>query len=310
MPDVAQNLDAIAAGSQQNPVDGAFVPGDLTGEDLGSREKIRHAKALALVPVGDGCVDPPGVVLSCGSGQPGQDAREACGYLLQLRRQEQRPAPELPPDRRGRIHDNDIKSLMGMRNDPRPDICDQISSCGAAVKASNERAGHTAAYAVDNDNATYWTTDEGVSSATLECVLPAAADVRSCNASGMHTRRVSASNGSTLMRGMARRGRRWRQGTTIGYKRLLRFPAVTAAKLRLVIDESRTSPTLSTFGLFKAPPRVIVEPDGGGFEDSVTVRLSSDVAGRAGILYAGRHNPDAPVRALHPPRSCSRTRQR
>jgi hexosaminidase len=54
---------------------------------------------------------------------------------------------------------------------------------------------------------------------------------------------------------------------------------VRGAKLRLVIDESRTSPALSSFGVFKAPPRVIVEPDGGGFEDSVTVRLTPDVQG-------------------------------
>jgi hypothetical protein len=77
-------------------------------------------------------------------------------------------------------------------------------------------------------------------------------------------------------------GTRWTQaaqGTTIGRKRLLRFPAVTAGKLRLVIDESRTSPTLSSFGVYKAPPRVKVDPNGGGFEDSLTVRLSSDIGG-------------------------------
>jgi hypothetical protein len=69
------------------------------------------------------------------------------------------------------------------------------------------------------------------------------------------------------------------QGTTIGHKRLLRFPPVTAGKFRLVIDQSRTSPALASFGVYKAPPRVTVDPNGGGFEDSVTVRLSSDVAG-------------------------------
>jgi alpha-L-fucosidase len=51
-------------------------------------------------------------------------------------------------------------------------------------------------------------------------------------------------------------GGAWKEitrGTTVGYKRLLRFPAVTASKVRVVIEESRTSPTLSAVGLFKSP---------------------------------------------------------
>ena len=42
------------------------------------------------------------------------------------------------------------------------------------------------------------------------------------------------------------------QATTVGYKRLLRFPAVTAQKVRLTIVDSRDSPTLCGFGLYKA----------------------------------------------------------
>jgi alpha-L-fucosidase len=43
-------------------------------------------------------------------------------------------------------------------------------------------------------------------------------------------------------------------GTTIGYKRLLRFPDITARKIRLRIDQSRLCPTISNFGLFEQPP--------------------------------------------------------
>ncbi len=44
------------------------------------------------------------------------------------------------------------------------------------------------------------------------------------------------------------------KATTIGYKRLLRFPAVTAQKVRLRILQSRDCPTIREFGLFKASP--------------------------------------------------------
>ena len=50
-------------------------------------------------------------------------------------------------------------------------------------------------------------------------------------------------------------GQAWKEfakATTIGYKRLLRFPAVTASKVRLTILDARDCPTIREFGLFKA----------------------------------------------------------
>ena len=52
-------------------------------------------------------------------------------------------------------------------------------------------------------------------------------------------------------------GQGWRQfikGTTIGYKRLLKFPAVTASRVQLTILSARDCPTIREFGLFKASP--------------------------------------------------------
>jgi alpha-L-fucosidase len=42
-------------------------------------------------------------------------------------------------------------------------------------------------------------------------------------------------------------------GTTIGYKRLLRFPPVKADEIRLSITSSRATPHISTFALFLSP---------------------------------------------------------
>lgn len=40
------------------------------------------------------------------------------------------------------------------------------------------------------------------------------------------------------------------EGTTIGFKRLLEFPTVTASKVRLRIVSSRLKPALSEIGLY------------------------------------------------------------
>jgi alpha-L-fucosidase len=44
------------------------------------------------------------------------------------------------------------------------------------------------------------------------------------------------------------------QGTTVGYKRLLRFPAVRADAVRIHIQESLAPPALSALGLYKSSP--------------------------------------------------------
>ena len=52
-------------------------------------------------------------------------------------------------------------------------------------------------------------------------------------------------------------GGTWKEfarGTTVGYKRLLRFDPVTTSKVRLRILDSRVCPTLSGVGLYYAPP--------------------------------------------------------
>jgi alpha-L-fucosidase len=41
----------------------------------------------------------------------------------------------------------------------------------------------------------------------------------------------------------------------VGYKRLLRFPDVTASRVRLTILDARACPTISEFGLFHASQR-------------------------------------------------------
>ena len=40
------------------------------------------------------------------------------------------------------------------------------------------------------------------------------------------------------------------EGTTIGYKRLLKFPTITASKVRLRIESARLQPALAEIGLY------------------------------------------------------------
>jgi alpha-L-fucosidase len=48
--------------------------------------------------------------------------------------------------------------------------------------------------------------------------------------------------------------------TTIGRKRILRFPNVTATKLRFTIEEAKASPVISNIEVYHAP-KILIEPE-------------------------------------------------
>jgi alpha-L-fucosidase len=162
----------------------------------------------------------------------------------------------VPPDQRGLIHENDVARLTTLRA-----VLDETFSTnlakGATVSATggrDERAKNPPAAVVDGDPRTYWAADEGATQASLTIDLgqPTAFDrilIQEDIRLGQRVRSfvVEADDGTG-----------WRtiaEGTTVGYKRLLRFPKVGAKRVRLIIRAARAAPAISEFGLFSASPR-------------------------------------------------------
>ena len=235
---------------QQPPsLDDLFVPGDMTAEDLGSRDKIKDAKALAWYPAETDVSIRPGWFYHPSEDDKVKTPEKLVDIYFSSVGRNSVLLLNIPPDKQGLIHENDIKSLRGMRR-----ILDRTFeknlARGAAIKATNEAKGHKPGFVLDEDKMTYWTTDEGVESASLEFELPQArtfdvALLQEYIRVGQRIEEFSLE---------AWDGKEWRpfvRGTTVGYKRLLRFPEVTAQKIRLVVANSRANPAISTFGLFK-----------------------------------------------------------
>jgi alpha-L-fucosidase len=161
----------------------------------------------------------------------------------------------VPPDRRGLIHENDAKRLQELRV-VLDATFERNLAAGAKVKASAVRQNsprHSAGNIVDEDRDTYWTTDDWVTAATVEFDL---GEVQRFNRAMLQEYiREGQRVESFVLEAYERQG--WKEiarGTTIGYKRLLRFEDVTAQRLRLRITGSRVRPTLSNFGLYHQPP--------------------------------------------------------
>jgi alpha-L-fucosidase len=161
----------------------------------------------------------------------------------------------LPPDRRGLIHENDVKRLQELRKVLDATFNENLAlhavAIASQIKGSDPR--YAADKIADGNEDTYWTADDWTTTARIEFDLG-----KKCTfnvAELAEHIRIGQRVEEFFIE--AWDGTKWKEfarGTTIGYKRLLRFRNVTAEKVRLTIAKSRLCPTISNFGLFYAPP--------------------------------------------------------
>jgi alpha-L-fucosidase len=161
----------------------------------------------------------------------------------------------VPPDRRGRIHPNDSLRLMEFRKAREEAFGENLIS-GAIVKASNTR-GNSPEYAaskiLDNDYDSYWATNDEELAPHIEIDLK---KNRTFNQLLLQEyipmgQRVSAFS----VKYWDKEAKGWKKlidATTIGYKRILRFPTITTQKLKIEFN-ALACPAISTIGIYKSP---------------------------------------------------------
>jgi alpha-L-fucosidase len=159
----------------------------------------------------------------------------------------------VPPDTRGLFHENDLAVLREFRR-----ILDETFAvnlaAGRAVSADNVRGGaayFSPVHVVDGDPDSYWATDDDRRDGVLEIDLedPVYFDRVMLQEPIRFGQRISA------FRVDARTDGEWHtvaEGTTIGYKRILRIAAVEADRVRVIIEDANNAPALSNVGLFRA----------------------------------------------------------
>jgi alpha-L-fucosidase len=159
----------------------------------------------------------------------------------------------IPPDKKGLFHAQDIKVLTEFRKILDETFANNLAR-GKKVKASNSRLRHrkfSPANIVDDDNTTYWATDDHIQEAILEIDLEdnLTFDRIMLQEPIRFGQRISEFEIKGHING------RWTtiaQGTTIGYKRLLRISRIQADKIRILIKKSNNIPAISNFGIYRA----------------------------------------------------------
>ncbi len=221
----------------------------------------RYAKEFARGSLDSGDWVPPEVDVSIRPGwfyHPAEDAKvKSLEDLLEIYYNSVGRGANLllniPPDRRGLIPDVDAARLREFRRVLNETFRTDLAR-GARVTATDVR-GRSSRFApgllADGKAGTYWAASDGVTTASVELELrePAVFDRVVLQEAIALGQRVEAWHVEAEVDGG---WKRIGEGTSIGYKRILRCDPVRARRVRVTIDKARACPTLSTVGLFKS----------------------------------------------------------
>jgi alpha-L-fucosidase len=222
LPDIVKNTDSLASSSQENNLDAAFVPQNLMNEDLGGRIKIIKAKNLCWYPAEADVSIRPGWFYHENEDSLVKTSEQLVDIYFSSVGRNSVLLLNIPPNKHGLIQDQDIKSLKVMRK-----ILEETFRKN--IIGDKDPRSSDIAYIYS------------LSSAGPFNVALLAEDILK----GQHIERFQIDYLD---------GTEWKtivKGTTVGYKRLLRFNDIITTKVRLMIESSRGVPHIKDFGLYK-----------------------------------------------------------
>lgn len=157
----------------------------------------------------------------------------------------------VPPDKRGLIHENDVRSLAGLRSMIDREFATNLARRAIATAGNyrNKSKQFAPSNVTDGDKETYWATDDNITAAALEIKLPQLSTVK-----------------YVVLQEYIRLGQRvmefdievfkdgqWVKAvaaTTIGYKRIIRIDPVKTDKIRIHIKRAKACPLLSAVEVY------------------------------------------------------------
>jgi alpha-L-fucosidase len=158
----------------------------------------------------------------------------------------------IPPDRRGLLHENDIKSLLAFKELRSTEFKDDLAR-NKEVSATNTRGKEYAASKVnDGDPDTYWATIDEQTAADLIIDLGVETEVNRIVIQEYIKlgQRIQKYKVSALV------GGNWEnltEGTTIGHKVIRKFPVTKTSMIKITFSKSKACPVISNIELFRAP---------------------------------------------------------
>lgn len=157
----------------------------------------------------------------------------------------------IPPDRRGLIHENDVQALKQWRA-----LLDETFKTNLALNAqataSSHRGGanmYSPANLTDNNPETYWATDDDNTTGSFELSLDKLQEVTYV----LLQEYIKLGQRIKSFKVDAWVNNRWltvASGTTIGYKRILKLDPVQTDKVRVSILDAKACPVISNVEIY------------------------------------------------------------
>ncbi|OOG73340.1 alpha-L-fucosidase [Algoriphagus sp. A40] len=171
-----------------------------------------------------------------------------------------------PVDRRGLIHEKDEEAILQLAAKIKEDFAVNLAKEASAESTSERGFGYEAENLLDGDFNTYWSTPDGEIQASVELDFGKEVSFNRLLLQEFVNlgQRVKAFSLEKEVNGT------WKKvanGTTIGYKRILRFPDTQAQKIRINFLDGKGIPVISEIGVYSAPallfpPKIIRTPAG------------------------------------------------
>ncbi|MGE5419740.1 MAG: discoidin domain-containing protein, partial [Chloroflexota bacterium] len=158
----------------------------------------------------------------------------------------------VPPDRRGLLHENDVASLMAFKKHLDEEFTTDLAR-GKNVKTSSERGKeYSASNVTDGNPETYWATKDDVTTGDIIINFGEETEVNRIVLQEYIKlgQRVQEFTVSALKNG------EWEKlidGTTIGYKVIRKFPATKTTQIKVSVSKSEACPVISNVELYRAP---------------------------------------------------------
>ncbi len=158
----------------------------------------------------------------------------------------------VPPDRRGLLHENDVKSLLEFRELREKEFKNEVARGKKAHSEYDRGRKFKAINTIDGDPESFWSTPDEIKSASLIIDLGAEIEINRILIQEYIKlgQRVKSYKVEVLQ------NKNWIpvvDGTTIGYKVIRKFPLANTSKVRLTILDSKACPVISNIEIFRAP---------------------------------------------------------
>lgn len=249
VPAKASDNESVAANSQQEDTE-AFSKQTLNEEDqdLGSRDRLRNVKNLIWYPAEVDVSIRPGWFYHADQDDKVRSLENLKDIYLKSVGGNSTLLLNIPPDRRGLIHENDVARLKELGDFIRSSFQNNLAM-QAVLSASSAQEGHAIQDALEDNYDTYYRTEDWNTETEIHLKWQEQKHFTYLVLKEMIplSQRIETFTVSCIRDGKEE----WlANGTTVGYQKIVPLHAVETDELIIRITDSRVFPTLSFIGVY------------------------------------------------------------